>query len=191
LPGFLAGREPLPQRSVVITIDDGYESVHRHALPLLRKYGVPATLFVYTDFVGAGDAMSWSQLKELARSGLVDIQAHSKTHRNLIQRAPTETDTEHRRAIDGELRLSRATLERWLAPDGVQVRHFAYPYGDADDLVLESMRRNGFELGVTVHPGGNAFYADPLLLRRTMIFGDHDLDAFKARLQVHRAVARP
>jgi peptidoglycan/xylan/chitin deacetylase (PgdA/CDA1 family) len=191
LPGFLAGREPLPQRSVVITIDDGYESVHRHALPLLRKYGVPATLFVYTDFVGAGDAMSWSQLRELARSGLVDIQAHSKTHRNLIQRAPTETDTEHRRAIDGELRLSRATLERWLAPDGVQVRHFAYPYGDADDLVLESMRRNGFELGVTVHPGGNAFYADPLLLRRTMIFGDHDLDAFKARLQVHRAVARP
>jgi peptidoglycan/xylan/chitin deacetylase (PgdA/CDA1 family) len=172
-------------------MDDGYESVHRHAMPLLRKYGFPATLFVYTDFVGAGDAMSLSQLRELARSGLVDIQAHSKTHRNLIQRAPAETEAEHRQAIDGELRLSRATLERWLAPAGVQVRHFAYPYGDADDLVLESMLRNGFELGVTVNPGGNAFYADPLLLRRTMIFGDHDLEAFKARVQIRRTAARP
>ena len=67
----------------------------------------------------------------------------------------------------------------------------AYPYGDADDLVLESMLRNGFELGVTVNPGGNAFYADPLLLRRTMIFGDHDLEAFKARVQIRRTAARP
>ena len=166
LTGFLAGREPLPQRSVVITMDDGYESVHRHAMPLLRKYGFPATLFVYTDFVGAGDAMS------------------CRSYANW-------PDTEQRQAIDGELRLSRATLERWLAPAGVQVRHFAYPYGDADDLVLESMLRNGFELGVTVNPGGNAFYADPLLLRRTMIFGDHDLEAFKARVQIRRTAARP
>lgn len=191
LIGFLAGREPLPLRSVVITIDDGYESVHRHALPLLRKYGFPATVFIYTDFVGARDAMGWAQLRELADSGLFDIQAHSKTHRNLVQRTPTETDTEYRLAVDGELRLSRAVLERRLASAGVQVRHFAYPYGNANDLVLDSMRRNGFDIGVTVHPGGNAFFAHPLLLRRTMIFGDHDLDAFKARVQIRRPTSRP
>jgi peptidoglycan/xylan/chitin deacetylase (PgdA/CDA1 family) len=191
LTGFLAGREPLPQRSVVITIDDGYESVHRHAFPLLRKYGFPATVFIYTDFVGARDAMSWAQLRELAASGLFDIQGHSKTHRSLVQRTPAETDADFRQAVDGELRLSRAALERQLAALGVQVRHFAYPYGDANDLVLDSMRRNGFDMGVTVNPGGNAFFAHPLLMRRTMIFGDHDLDAFKARVQIRRTSVRP
>ena len=53
--GFLAGKKALPQRSVVITIDDGYETVYRHAFPLLKKYGFPATLFVYTDFIGSRD----------------------------------------------------------------------------------------------------------------------------------------
>ena len=87
--------------------------------------------------------------------------------------------------------MSRATLERWLAPAGVQVRHFAYPYGDANDLVLDSMQRNGFDIGVTVNPGGNPFFADPLMLRRTMIFGDQNLEAFKARVQIRRTTARP
>jgi peptidoglycan/xylan/chitin deacetylase (PgdA/CDA1 family) len=74
LLGFLQGKEALPKRSVVITMDDGYDSVHRHALPLLRKHGFPATLFVYTDFIGAGDGLSWNQLAELQASGLVDIR---------------------------------------------------------------------------------------------------------------------
>mgnify|MGYP002145430983 CR=1 FL=1 len=65
LIGFLQGREALPKRAVVITMDDGYESVHRYALPLLRKHDFPATLFVYTDFIGAGDGLSWNQLTEL------------------------------------------------------------------------------------------------------------------------------
>ena len=106
LTAFLQGREPLPKRAVVITMDDGYESVHRHALPLLRQYGFPATLFVYTDFIGAGDALSWNQLSELKASGWVDIQAHSKTHRNLIERLPGETDERYRQSVDAELRTA-------------------------------------------------------------------------------------
>jgi peptidoglycan/xylan/chitin deacetylase (PgdA/CDA1 family) len=191
LAGFLAAREALPQRSVVITIDDGYESVHRHAFPLLKKYGVPATLFMYTDFVGAGDGLSWAQLQELAASGLVDIQAHSKTHRNLIEKGTAESDTSYRQNIDNELRAPRQALEKRLAVLGVKVRHFAYPFGDANDLVLEGMKRHQYDLGVTVNPGGNPFFSHPLMLRRTMIFGDHDLEDFKSRLQIRKPMARP
>ncbi len=185
---FLEGRQALPRRSVVITIDDGYESVHRHALPLLRKYGVPATLFVYTDFIGAGDALSWSQLQDLAASGLVDIQAHSKSHRNLIERTPQETDAQYRQEIEAEARVPRELLERRLP---VRVRHYAFPYGDANDTVLEVLARQQYTLAVTVNPGGNAFYAQPLMLRRTMIFGDHDIEAFKSRLQISRSLSAP
>ena len=186
LGDFLAGRKALPAKSVVITFDDGYESVHRHAFPLLRQYGFPATLFVYTDFVGAGDALRWSQMKEMADSGLVDIQSHSKSHRNLIERLAGETDERYRVNLTAEMQVPRDLIQRQL--DGVKVRHIAYPYGDANAAVTDAATRQGFELGATVVPGGNAFYAPPLLLRRTMIFGDIDLEAFKAKLQVSRAL---
>ena len=189
LAQFRAGGRQLPARSVVITIDDGYESVHRHAYPLLRRFGFPATLFVYPDFVGAGDAMSWAQLRELAATGLFDIQSHSKSHRNLVDRAPDESDEQYRRNVDAELRGSRSLLEARLP--GTRVDQIAYPFGDANLLVVDAAARHGYQLGLTVVPGGNAFYAQPLLLRRTMIFGDLDLEGFRARLQTQRSLRAP
>ena len=188
LAAYLKGEQALPKRSVVITIDDGYESTYRLAYPLLRKHGFPATVFVYTDFVGMGDALTWPQMQELSDSGLVDIQAHSKSHRNLIERGNGETDELYRQAIDQETRIPRDVLERRLSST---VRHFALPFGDANETVLASLARQNYSLAVTVNPGGNAFFSQPLMLRRTMIFGDHDLEAFKARLETSRRIGRP
>ncbi len=188
LQGFLQGREALPKRSVVITMDDGYQSVHRHAMPQLRKHGYPATLFVYSDFIGVAGGLSWAQLTELKASGLVDIQAHSKTHRRLTERLPGETDAQYRQNLDAEVRAPRELLEgRLLGP----VRQYAYPYGEASEAVLDALVRQQYQLAVTVTPGGNAFFSMPLLLRRTMIFGDTDLDAFKAKLQISRGGVAP
>lgn len=190
LAEFMAGRKALPQRSVAITFDDGYETVHRHAFPLLKKHGMPATLFVYTDFVGARDALGWAQMEEMLRSGLVDIQSHSKTHRNLAERQHEDGDAALRAWLDTELRSSKQAIERRLGAAGAKVRHFAYPYGEANEAVLDAMRRHGYEMGFTVTPGGNPFYSSPLMLRRVMIFGEHDLDDFRQRLSGRRA-ARP
>jgi peptidoglycan/xylan/chitin deacetylase (PgdA/CDA1 family) len=188
LAGWLAGRDALPPKAVVITIDDGYESVWKYAVPLLREHGFPATLFVYPDFVGAGGALSWPQLQELAASGLVDVQSHSKSHRDLIERAADETDARYRLAIEAEVRVPHDVIEKRLQ---VPQRIYAYPYGDANDVVLAALARQHYELGVTVNPGGNPFWAQPLLLRRTMIFGDFDLAAFKARLTTSRPLVAP
>lgn len=57
--------------------------------------------------------------------------------------------------------------------------------------MTDAASRAGFELAATVVPGGNAFFAQPLLLRRTMIFGDMNLDAFRSRLQVMRPFQAP
>ncbi len=59
----------------MITIDDGYRSSYEIAYPILKKFGFPATVFLYTDFVGASDAMTWAQMKEMTASGLVDDPA--------------------------------------------------------------------------------------------------------------------
>ena len=189
LAQFLDGRKALPKRSVVITIDDGYESVHRHAFPLLKRYGFAATLFVYTDFIGAPDGLSWGQLQEMAASGLVDIQSHSKSHRNLIERTPLENEQRYRQNIEAEMRVPREVLDKRFAPNIIS--QIAYPFGDANEIVLDSAARNRFEIGVTVNPGGNAFFSQPLMLRRTMIFGDLDLEGFKSKLQVSKGFAAP
>ena len=173
---------------MVITIDDGYESVHRVALPLLRKHGFAATLFVYTDFIGSPDALSWAQLQDLVASGLVDVQAHSKTHRNLIEREAGEPDERYRQWLDIEVRAPRELLERRLP---VQVRHYAFPYGDANQTLLDLLARQRYQLGLTVNPGGNGFFAQPLMLRRTMVYGDQDLSVFKLKLQTARGIGFP
>lgn len=188
---FLAGRRALPPRSVLITVDDGWESFHRHAFPLLKRLQLPATLFVTTDLVGTREGLSWAQLRELAHSGLVEIQAHGRTHRDLTQPLAGETDAAWRRALRDELRQPRLLLERQLAGAGVRVRHLAYPYGAVNDAVLDALNAEPYTLAYTVRGGSNPFYAPPRQLRRTMIFGDHTLDDFIARLQPLRALQRP
>jgi peptidoglycan/xylan/chitin deacetylase (PgdA/CDA1 family) len=185
---FLEGKQALPPRSVVLTFDDGYESYYRHAYPLLKKHAFPATVFLYTDFVGAGDALTWPQMQEMTASGLIDIQAHSKTHANLINRFRDEGEAAYRKRLDTEARAPREQIERRLK---LPVKDFAYPYGDANEAVLDALVRNGYRLGVTVNPGGTPFYAQPMMLRRTMIYGNHDIEAFKARLQISRPIALP
>jgi peptidoglycan/xylan/chitin deacetylase (PgdA/CDA1 family) len=188
---FMAGRLALPPRSVVLTFDDGYESFHRLAWPILRKHGLPATVFVYTDFVGAADALSWPQLRELAASGLVDVQAHSRMHSNLAQRGAEESDEAWRARIELEVRAPREVLLRQLGAAAGPIHFYAYPFGDANENARNVLRRQGYDLAVTVTPGGVAFHAHPLMLRRTMILGSHDLEAFKARLQTERAWSLP
>ena len=180
---FLEGKRALPKRAVVITVDDGYASVYQTALPLLKRYGFPATVFVYTDFIGARDALTWPQMHELVASGLIDVQAHSKTHTNLTLKKAGENDERYRERLDTELRLPRHIVQQRLS---VRVSQFAYPYGDTSDIIVQRLAKAEYTAAVTVNPGGNPFFASSFALRRTMIFGDHDLEAFKAKLQVFR-----
>ena len=179
LDAFLEGREPLPPKSVVITIDDGYRATHEVAFPILRKYGFPATLFLYTDFVGAPDALTWAQMREMIASGTFAVQPHSKSHSNLAVRQADENEARYRERVRREIEVPVEAIRREL---GTRTQVFAFPYGDVNDVVAAELRSRGIEMGVTVTPGGNAFYAPPLMLRRTMIFGGDDLDAFRGKL---------
>ena len=179
LARFLDGKEALPAKSVAITIDDGYRSTYEIAYPILRKFGFHATVFLYTDFVGASDALTWPQMKEMMASGLVDIQPHSKSHSNLTLRLPGETEARYKERIRREVDNPVTVLKERLAEGSFT---YAYPYGDVNDYVVDLLVKQSVSQGVTVTPGGNPFYAFPYLLRRSMVFGNEDLDAFKAKL---------
>jgi peptidoglycan/xylan/chitin deacetylase (PgdA/CDA1 family) len=187
LPAYLEGREPMPRKAVVITIDDGYRSTYEFAYPVLRKYQFQATVFLYTDFVGAPDALTWAQMKEMAASGLVDLQPHSKTHSNLTVRQNGEQEARYRERVRREVDAPIDMIRSQLGQPSVV---YAFPYGDVNDVVVGELRAKGVKLGVTVTPGGNAFFAPPYMLRRTMVFGGDDLDAFRAKLVTAVPVAR-
>jgi peptidoglycan/xylan/chitin deacetylase (PgdA/CDA1 family) len=186
LAAFLEAKEPLPRRTVVVTIDDGYRATFDIAYPILKRHGFPATVFLYSDFVGAGDAMTWPQMKEMTGSGLVEIQPHSKTHANLTLRLPGETDAKYRERIRREVEAPVGVIRDRLGAASVT---YAYPYGDVNDTVIAELARSNVRMGVTVTPGGNGFFAYPYTLRRTMVFGNEDLDAFKAKLATFTRVA--
>lgn len=187
LPAYLEGREPMPRKAVVITIDDGYRSTFDVAYPILRKHGFPATVFLYSDFVGAPDALSWAQMKEMTASGLVDLQPHSKTHSNLTARQADEKEARYRERVRREVEAPVDVLRTQLGASSVA---FAFPYGDVNDVVVGELRAKGVKLGMTVTAGGNAFFAPPFMLRRTMIFGGDDLEAFAAKLVTAVPVSR-
>ena len=179
LATFLEGKQPLPKKTVAITIDDGYRATYQIAYPILKKYNFPATVYLYTDFVGAADALTWPQMQEMVRSGLIEIQPHSKTHSNLTVKLPGETDAKYveriRREVDGPV----SVIKERLAAASFS---YAYPYGDVNDTVVDLLGRQGVQYGVTVTAGGNGFFASRYMLRRTMVYGTEDLEQFKAKL---------
>ncbi len=176
---FLDFNRQVPEKSVVITFDDGWRHVYDIAWPVLKKYGYPATLFVYTDLiVGSSQTLDWDMIREMAADGL-DIQCHTKTHRNLSKKKVDESPAEYLAAINDELTESARIIKEKV---GVKVRYLAYPYGDTNEDVIRLVRDNGYRGAFTTRRGSNPFFADYYQLKRGMIFGDFDLEQFKKNL---------
>lgn len=164
-------------KTVVITIDDGYRSIYDVAYPILKKYNLPATIFLYTDFAGGSVALSWPQVKELMEDPLIDIQSHTKTHGSLARLPEDKTERAYQNRINQEISGAEYALKKNL---GLESRYFAYPYGDSSSYAVSTLKKAGYSLAFTVQRGGNSVFADPLLLRRTMIYNDHNLEDFKS-----------
>jgi len=115
------------ERGVVLTFDDGYQSVHDLAFPLLVERRLPFTLYVTTDPIETGrplrehpgsNPLSWEQIKSMMGTGLLTIGAHTHTHPDFRVIGAE--------AVERELSISNELLDRRL---GVTPRHFAYPWG--------------------------------------------------------------
>ena len=186
LADFMAGNVSLPRRSVILSIDDGYKSVYEIAFPVLKRFDYPATVFVYSDFVGAGAALNWKQMREMVDSGLIDIQPHSKTHADLTLRLEGESEKAYRKRLALEFRHPAELIERNL---GLPIHTFSYPYGAENEIVIEAAEKAGYTLGATVTRGGNPTFAHPLVLRRTQIYCGDSLKTFARRLQTFEKIS--
>jgi len=179
LLGFFNYLHPLPERSVVITIDDGYRSVYDIAYPILKKYGFTATLFIYTDYVGVSrNAISWDQLREIMTAGF-EVGSHTLSHVDLTKILEGEDDQDYLARIERELFESKEILDKELTDNTISV---AFPFGRYDPRVLAICERLGYKIGVSVKIGSNLFSSDPLALRRNQVLGS-GLKAFIPKLK--------
>ena len=174
-------KKQLPRKSLVLTFDDGYRAFIQYAYPILKELGFTATLFVYTDYIGAGvTALSWADLKKLAAEGF-DIEAHSKSHGNM-RRAATESADEYAKRLAAELNVPKDLFSKNL---GYLPQSLAYPYGSQDDVVVQRTKERGYVAAFTVRRQGNPSFVEPLRIHRSQIYSEMSLDDFIKNLNFY------
>ncbi len=159
------GEKNIPPRCAVISFDDGWKSQYEVAWPIMKKYGYPFTMFIYTEGVrggslGGGEAITWEQLGDMRDNG-VDIQAHTATHQDLreghaitlvgagVKRTRTRlTGPQYEQWVRNEVVGSKELLEQRL---GIKVNCFAVPFGSYNEHVKELARNAGYDAMFTVY----------------------------------------
>ncbi len=178
----LASGDPVPDRWVALTFDDGYRSLLTAASPVLRELGLAASVFVPTDYVGrqtdwdadglaSGETvLSWEEMRELQDAGF-HFHPHGASHRRLT-RVPKEE-------LARELRAARDTMEARL---GRPAPVCCYPYGDYDAGVTEATRAAGYEGACGLRPDLNRGRDHLWDLRRFVVLRTTTLRGFRARV---------
>ena len=175
-----AGKARLPDKAVVLTFDDGFESFYTRAWPLLKKYNYPSVVAIIgawingegrPDVPGNKPVMNWAQVRELDRSGLVEIASHTYFLHTAIRSNPEggqeaavttrhydpsdkryETDGEYRRRIDLGMKKSAEFLKAEL---GHPVRVMVWPYGEYNAVALAAAKKYGMKITMALADGRN------------------------------------
>ena len=139
---FLTDGTQLPDKAVLITIDDAYLSVYTEAYPLLQEFDFPFLVFVATDPVDQklDGYMSWDQMREMQANG-VSFANHSATHESLLRRFEGEQRNDWLERVEADIDKSMARLNEELEPfPGA----FAYPYGEFNVQTGNLLRQKGY-----------------------------------------------
>jgi peptidoglycan/xylan/chitin deacetylase (PgdA/CDA1 family) len=177
----LDAHRPFPDRTVVITFDDGFADNYTAAFPVLAKHALPATIFLAAGFIDGDELpvlrdrsgirpMTWQQVCEMSRHG-VAFGAHTLTHRSLTELPPDELERE----IVGSRDMVAARV-------GAPAETFCYPRGHFDERVKQAVCAAGFKIACTTLPGCVTPDTHPFSLRRTFVARDDTVHDFARKL---------
>jgi peptidoglycan/xylan/chitin deacetylase (PgdA/CDA1 family) len=153
LTDYYLGKRGAPHpHSVVVTVDDGHISVYKDMFPLVRRYNIPVTLFIYPSAISnAPYAMTWGQLREMKETGILDLQSHTFWHPNFKKDKKRLTPAEYENLVNMQLKKSKEKLEKELS---VRVDMLAWPFGIYDDDLIDKAKEAGYVATYTMerHP---------------------------------------
>lgn len=186
---YLQGKKKsLPPKSVVITIDDGRITVYQYLLPLVKKYNIPVTLFIYPEITSKESyAMTWEQIKELQKSGLFDIQSHTYTHPDFNADEKQMTPTAFQQSVKMELVDSKKILEDKL---GIKVTLLAWPFGNHNAYVEQQAKQAGYIMAFKVDEDCASRSDNLMIVPRYMVLPKHTMQTFDEMLKCEYVIPR-
>jgi peptidoglycan/xylan/chitin deacetylase (PgdA/CDA1 family) len=167
------------RRAVAITFDDGYESVYRHALPILQKYGFTASVFIPTKYVDKASEwiepsvplLTWNEIISMQEMGFL-FGSHGHSHRDL-------TDLTEEQAKE-ELEISKRILEDKL---GIPVKCISYPFSKSNRIIEDITLGCGYETLFSAFGAERKGMPDePCLFLRRSVMRDDRLLSFRCSL---------
>lgn len=179
---FKENKLNLPRKPIILTFDDGYESIYTEVFPLMEYYGMKGVIFILGDKeikysmwdfpeLEPLPLLNEQQILELHEAGF-EIGAHTLTHSDL-------TTLSREKAWD-EISRSRMLLEILL---GSPINTFAYTYGKVNPLLKELVREAGYKLACGTYSGPPTIDKDPYEIRRILINGNQNLTSYVMKLQ--------
>lgn len=179
---------PSRGRCVALVADDGHRSVYTDALPLIRKYRVPMTLFIYPSAVSnASYAMTWNQLRGLKATGLFDLQSHTYWHPNFKKERKKLPPAEFEKFVRMQLTKSREKLEKELAH---KVHMLAWPFGIYDQWLMEKASEAGYTAAFTIERRPVTRRDHPMALPRYLLADTDRGKIFEALLNTSITIAK-
>lgn len=159
-----------PEKSVVLTFDDGYEDNYKEAYPVLKEYGFSASIFMITDNIDKKGCLTSSELKELDENN-ISIESHTVTHSKLQE---LSYDKQLK-----ELEHSKETLEKLL---GKEIKYAAYPYGSHNKDTVKAAKDAGYVMAFTTDGRWSGKEDGILTLDRVYISGFFNINTFIERI---------
>ena len=159
----LRAGNPIPDKAVAITFDDGYISIYEEAFPMLQSFNFPFTLFLSTGPIdrNQNNYMTWDQIREMSDAGVI-IANHMVEHPYMLEKYANEDDDAWLQRLESELISAE---QRILNETGQTHRYLAYPYGEFDQDIKTMLAKNSF-VGLAQNSGAVGVNSDFLALPR-------------------------
>jgi peptidoglycan/xylan/chitin deacetylase (PgdA/CDA1 family) len=176
--GYIQGKiSSLPQKSVVITDDDGRNSVYTYMLPIVKKYHIPVTLFIYPQVIShASYALTWNQLKALESTGFFDIQGHTFWHPNFKQDKKHMTPAAYAKMVHVQLYNSKDVIDKKL---GTKVTLLAWPFGIYNADLEKEAAKAGYTMAFSIDARPANKSANVMAMPRYMIIEGQTMKTFE------------
>ncbi len=159
---FSQGEGDIPQKAILITFDDGQETLYEYAMPLLQKYGFTAVGFVvgaladyYTEINDHNlnySYLNWQQIKEISDGNTIEIESHSfDLHKNTggrsgIKKKKGETFEAYREFLCSDVSKMKTAM---INNTGKNPTAFAFPFGSFSPESTQILRECGFKMTLT------------------------------------------
>lgn len=168
---YFEGEIEIPEKSLVITFDDGYEDNYINAYPILKEYGFKATIFAITNTIDKDSSyLTTNQLIEMQQNG-IDIESHTVSHVKLGE-LPYEKQL-------SEFKNSKEILEKLL---NKKVNYIAYPFGSYNENTLKAIKEAGYDMAFTTNGRWSGKDDGIYTLDRVYISGFFNMQIFIERI---------